>query len=471
VGLQRLSILAGTWTLEAAESIASLNELTSESPLDLVTHLLDKSLLVADTHAGETRYRMLEIIRQYAFEKLQLSNQVEAVQDQHTRYYLALAQKARPLWSTPAHAQLMKQFDADYPNLQAALAWGLKDPNRIPHWEHGVKLAIEMGPLWNFLGEYRVGQMWLEKVIDQINTNLAQAETGSEKSRGLLSLKAKALYEYGFLVWFQSYYVRAGAIFKEASEIFLEVDDATGLAYSNMFLAHSIWGSGDRERARSLWVQSLEQFQKVGDLWGMGMVHSFIGRAERESDHLERAKWNYGQCLELFGAVGDGWGLGIALSHLGMIAFQQGDPEQAQKLFEQRLSISRQNGFRQSAAYSLVLLGVVAWKLGDAAQVKNHMLEALPYFTRLGNYVLFGDALVGLAWAEAEMGHPAQAAYLVGAVENADQNHRTGVTFEDIYFHQPILNDLQSRESIRGFQAEIEKGRNSTLDEVTKEIL
>ena len=471
ITLQRLSILAGNWTLEAAESIAGRNEITLAQSLDLITRLLDKSLLVADSHEGEIRYRMLEIIRQYAFEKLQEANEVEKVKRQHLLYYSGLAHLARPHWFTSKHASLMKQFDVDYPNLRVALAWGLESPSQSTNWYHGSQLAADMGPLWNFLGDYAEGQEWLKKAINQVNVTLAESNVASDERIGLLSIKAKLLYEYGFLVWFQGQYSKSRTIFMESSELYKKIEDPTGLAYSEMFLAHSTWGLGQAELARKMWAQSLDQFMKVSDRWGAAMVHSFLGRAERESGNYDHAEREYDQCLELFGAVGDGWGLGISLSHLGMIAFQKNQPEKARKLFEQRLNISREHDFRQSTAYSIFLLGAAYWKLGDPVQVQRHMREALAHYHRLGNYFTLTECIVGLAWAEAELGRSDQAAYLLGVIEKADQTFRISNIFEDVYFRRPIIADLQSRLDSMKYKDAIERGRNMTLDQVAKEIL
>jgi hypothetical protein len=148
--------------------------------------------------------------------------------------------KQGPFCSTSAHAETdLKQCDADYPNLLVPWPLGLwKSRSGSQIGRNGVKLAIDMGPLWNFLGEYREGSRWLKKAMDQIEVILAESDPGSEEKHHLLFLKAKTLYEYGYLIWFQSQYLRSGEIFAQASELFKQTGDATGLAYSNMFLAH-----------------------------------------------------------------------------------------------------------------------------------------------------------------------------------------------------------------------------------------
>jgi predicted ATPase/DNA-binding SARP family transcriptional activator len=471
IAFRRLSILAGNWTLDAAHCVITFDELTAEPALDMLTRLLDKSLLVIDTREGDVRYRMLEIIRQYASEKLQQADEVEKVQHQHLRYYAELAQKVNPGWYGREQASLIKQFDAEYPNLRVALAHGLELPQGQEDLILSIKLASGLGPFWNFIAEYNEGQMWLKKAIDAADAVLAQAGAGSRQRTEFLSLKAKAMYEYGFLVWFQSNYDKARTIFLESSKLYEELKDLTGLAYSNMFLAHSTWGLGERDLARKMWAGSLEQFKQVNDLWGAGLVHSFVGRAEREAANYDQAEWEYNQCLQYFDTVGDDWGQGIGFSHLGMMAFQKNDPAKAMGLFEKRLFTAKKIGFRQSIAYSNFLIGMASWKLGNSAQVQNYMREALSYMYEISNFATLAECLLGLAWADAEQGNLEQAAYLLGAVTRADETEKIKMEFENLYFHQPVIFDLRSRLKDVNDQGAFEKGRNATLDQAAKEIL
>ena len=471
IALRRLSILTGTWSLEAAESIASLNESVPGTTLDLITHLLDKSLLVAVNHDGEVRYGMLEIIRQYAHEKLQQANEVETIRDRHLVYFSELAQKANPGWFSRDQANLIKQFDAEYPNLRVALAHGLENPHDSQNLALGTKLASAVAPFWNFLAQYNEGQMWLKKAIDLINVVLTESGQGSPQRTEFLSMKARALYEYGFLVWFRSQYSQAQTIFLECAEVYKELDDPTGLAYAYIFLGHTTWGFGDKDLGRSMWMQGLDHFYKVDNLWGAAMIHSFLGRAEREATNYEEAEYQYNRCVELFGAVGDDWGRGIGLSHLGMLAFQKGDPIKARDFFEQRLMIAKNFGFKQSIAYATFLLGTSAWKLGHPLQTQKNMREALEYYYEMGSDVLLVECLLGLAWVEAEMKHFERAAYLLGAIMQTDETDRLRGGFENIFFHKPVEAWLQSILTDQTYQQAMERGRHANVYEIAEEIL
>lgn len=470
--LQRLSVFTSTWTLSAAEFICSDEQINSAQILDIIARLYNKSFLIIETQGVEIRYKMLEVIRQYAYEKISNRDGVEWFQSKHLQYYMEIIQSIRHLWFTSKHSELINQFGADYPNLRLALSWGLEQGIRHSNWKRAINLAVGMGPLWNFLGEYDEGQKWLKKAIYQIDSILLETGLEVEESYSIRLLKAKALYELGFLTWFQGQYISAGAIFLECSVLFETLDDLHGLAYSNMFLAHPAFLEGERERALKMWRQSLDFFNDVGDFWGSAMVHSFLGRAYREAGNNVRAEKEYDMCLELFGKVGDGWGLGISLSHKGMIAFQRNDLEGARKFFEDRMIISREHKFNYSTYYSIFLLGIVFWKLNKPNQVQANMQEVVEYFLRNGNYAVTIDCLIGLAWVSAEKGHIAETAYLLGVIEKSNQIYYRGeTTFETIWFHKPVLEDLYSRIEIIEYSDLIESGRNSNLGQVIKGLL
>jgi tetratricopeptide (TPR) repeat protein len=256
----------------------------------------------------------------------------------------------------------------------------------------------------------------------------------------------------------------------ECSELNRQLGDMTGLAYAKMLLGHSTWVLGQHEAARELWAESLEQLTKAGDRWGMAMVYSFRGRGEREAGNFDQAEREYDRCVELFREVGDDWGLGIGLSHLGMVAFQKGDPVKARELFQQRLITAQKFGFIHSIGYASFLIAVAYWKLGDRIQMQRHLLDAVPSYYQIGNYATLTDCLVGLAWVEAENSRLDRAAYLLGAVEQANLISWIRMGFEDIYFHQPIVADLRSRFGTH-YDDAIERGRKANLDELVKELV
>src|SRR5918995_914072 len=123
----RLSAFAGGWTLEAAEIVGAEGDTEQGEVFDLLSRLVDKSLVVAETpRIGGVRYRMLEPVRQYAREKLEEEREAEVVRNRHASYFLALAEDAEPRLRGPEDMEWLERLEAEHDNIRAALSWALE---------------------------------------------------------------------------------------------------------------------------------------------------------------------------------------------------------------------------------------------------------------------------------------------------------------------------------------------------------
>jgi len=163
--LRRLSVFAGGWTLEAAETICGWNGLEKDEVLEVLTHLVNKSLVVAERHSGaEARYRLLETVRQYARDKLIESREGEALRQRHGDWFLALAEQAEPeLWRGRGQAGWLDRLEAEHDNLRAALDWALE----TEQFEAGIRLAVALWWFWMHRGYFQEGRHWLEAGLAQ----------------------------------------------------------------------------------------------------------------------------------------------------------------------------------------------------------------------------------------------------------------------------------------------------------------
>ncbi|MEE6166896.1 MULTISPECIES: helix-turn-helix transcriptional regulator [unclassified Mycolicibacterium] len=156
----RLAVFIGGFDLDAAEAIAGGGDVERFQVLDLLTLLVDKSLVVAESSSGPTRYRLLETVRQYALEKLGESGQADAVRARHRDYYTAMA----ALLGTPAatgHERRLQQADTEMDNLRAAFVWSRENG------DIGLasQLASSLQPLWLARGRIREGLTWFDAAL------------------------------------------------------------------------------------------------------------------------------------------------------------------------------------------------------------------------------------------------------------------------------------------------------------------
>jgi predicted ATPase/class 3 adenylate cyclase len=144
----RLGVFASGWTLEAAETICAGDGLAADAILDVLTQLVNKSLVVVEREQGEeTRYRLLETIRQYAWERLVESGEGDSVRDRHLNYFTALAEHADPELPGPKQITWLNRLEAELDNLRAALQWSLQKDVAA-----GLRMAAALRGFWEIRG-------------------------------------------------------------------------------------------------------------------------------------------------------------------------------------------------------------------------------------------------------------------------------------------------------------------------------
>ena len=161
---RRLATFLGGFDFKAAQTVASGGEIERFQVLDLVTLLVDKSLVVAENASGRTRYRMLETVRQYALEKLGESGEADSVRTLHRDHYTAMA----ALLDVPAgsdYDQLLEQTETEIDNLRAAFSWSRENSDN----ELALALASSLQPLWLARGRLREGLTWLDTALTDLD--------------------------------------------------------------------------------------------------------------------------------------------------------------------------------------------------------------------------------------------------------------------------------------------------------------
>jgi predicted ATPase len=142
--LGRLSVFAGGFTLEAAEAVCSGEGIRREEVLDLLSHLVDKSLVMVAEREGEARYRLLETVRQYGREKLEESGEEPDVRRHHAGFFLELAERVEPMINGKDRGLWLGLLDAEHDNLRAVLAWS----REMAEGEMGLRLAGALSWFW-----------------------------------------------------------------------------------------------------------------------------------------------------------------------------------------------------------------------------------------------------------------------------------------------------------------------------------
>ena len=246
---RRLSVFAGGFTLEAAESICTGEELQRDEVLELLSQLVDKSLVVAQERDGAARYRLLETVRQYGRERLEEAGEAAFVREQHAGHYLAVAEEAEPELRGERQLAWLERLETEHDNLRVAMAWLL--------WRGESEVAARLGwALWLFWG---------------IRTHLAEGRRSMERAlsaRGSVAMtesaRAKALFVAGMMANYQGDHLSAEPLVQESLRLFTDLEDKVGTAYALSNAGYVALGRGRFRQAIAVIEEAADLFLEEG---------------------------------------------------------------------------------------------------------------------------------------------------------------------------------------------------------------
>lgn len=323
--LGRLTVFAGGWTLEAAEAICAPDGIEAQEILDLLTSLVDKSLVLANADGGTTRYGMLETVRQYAAEHVNETDAAVAVRRRHRDWYLALAERGSAGLDGPQQKAWLDRMDAEYDNFRSALEWSRRIPSGI---EPGLRLAVHLQRFWEMRAYYAEARGWLESMI---------AGGGAVTPQ----LRARALNVAGVLAYRQGDYGRTATLCGGALSLAEEHDDAYAAAQALHFLAHVRQSEGEYEQATALMERSVQLYEQVSYPRGVANSVDCLGEIARTKGDYARAETLTARAMRLYDEIGDVRGRSHLLHNLAFVRLHQGRDAEALDLFRQSLLSAR----------------------------------------------------------------------------------------------------------------------------------
>ncbi|MBA3643999.1 MAG: tetratricopeptide repeat protein [Chloroflexia bacterium] len=385
---RRLSIFAGGWLLEAAELLSDglaaesdANRVAATPTLDLLTSLLDKSLLRKwELPDGQRRYFMLQTIRDFGLAILTERAEMAEVRCTHLSIFLALAERTEPELIGPDQALWMDRLEADLDNFRLALTTAIASKRAAP----ALRLSAAMWRFWVSQGLMSEGRQWLERAL------ALAADASDDLAIQRSAVMAKAQHHIGNLALDLGDYSAARANFETAFRIWRDLDDAPGMANA---------------------------------LNGLGLLAAYAGKSREAFSLHERA-------LAIRRRIDDRPGIGNSLSNLGAVAALERDHARSQLLHEEALALRYELGNLGGVAYSAFNLGEVARLLGDAATAQRRFAESLAGFQAVRDKLGIGYALLGLGRIAIIQKETRQAASLIGKAltlrqELADQRGLT----------------------------------------------
>jgi non-specific serine/threonine protein kinase len=400
--LCRVSVFSGGWTLEAAEEVCAGEGIDEDRVLDLLTSLVDKSLIVTEERNGGTRYRLLETVRQYAQDRLRESGEETRWQEQHLTHFLALVEEAEPQLAGADQLAWLDRLETEHDNLRSALAWSSATGGNVTG---GIHLAGALWRFWNVRGYFAEGRGWLGGLL-------------GAASGGQVAARAKALHAAGVMARQQGDYPVARTLHEESLTLSRELDDHRGVVSSMISLGNVAYDQGDYPAARALYEETLAMARGLVDRWGVAALLNNLGNVVRDQGDSVSARALYEECLAIARERADRGGIAAALTKLGDVACDQGDYPAARALQEEALAIRQELGDRSGIAESMEGLAYVRFSLagpgraahlwGAVERLREEIGAPLPPRSRprhdrqvaAARLALGDDAAFGLAWQE-----------------------------------------------------------------------
>src|SRR5215211_6017797 len=364
---RRLAVFAGGCSLEAVEDVCGSEEhkRVESSVLEILASLVDNSLLVCRSESSmrqeedeQPRFTMLETIREYALERLELSGEAEEVQRKHAQYYVAMAEAAQPeaskRWDEAEWRSKFTRLEREHHNLRAALGWAVE--NR--ELETAARLAIALWWIWIERGYLSDGRRWMEAILA-----VDGAEGPSRETPHALPARTKAylLQVAGILAMAQGDHDYAMALHEEGLRVYRELDHKKGVSASLRELGFVAYEQGDYERAVRLHEQSPALARGFGTTFGVAWSLRALGDAVRGQGDLRRARALLEESLALSRSKEHAWGIARTLASLGNVEYEAGEYARASRLYEESLELGgRRMGLNHTILVCLEGLARVA---------------------------------------------------------------------------------------------------------------
>jgi predicted ATPase/class 3 adenylate cyclase len=453
--LRMLSVFNGGWTLEAAEAIWELGipargeqvpSWGSEHVLDLLSQLVNKSLVMVDEQGAEVRFRMLETIRQYAAMKLAEANEVELWRTAHLKYFSQMAHLADAGFRGGEQLLWNGRLERDHDNLRAALEWGLQsDP--LASLEMGANLDI----FWSGRGYSSQGRRWLQAGLDQLEAQEAAAEDPH-----IRRIKARALYAYGIMAIIQGDNLAARDKLEAGLKIMRQAGDRSAMLNTIPQLSLAYLFLGEIEQSQALAEEGESLGRELQDPIGLGLSLSILAQISmRRENGYQDALDKIQESSRLLREHGNRWFSALSLMGLGIIAYMAQDYPTASEQFIESKKLFQQVGDLHFANVLNSYQADVARQIGEFAEARRLYRETLKKWIRIGHRggvarCLECLGLLALAQAlqekeEVLLPDSETAGILLGAAGNIRQTSKVSMTIDEAVDNNIQLSVLRAQ--------------------------
>ena len=355
-----LSVFRGGWTLEAAEAVCE-----EPAALEVLAQLRANSLLLAEDGLSDLRFRLLESLREFAWEQLLLEDR-EAAGERHMAFFAALAQQADDVLQGPEQGDWLRRFEADAANLLLALDWLNARPDRTAE---ALAMTTALYHFWLLSGRQHEGRARLDALLVRWDAPDAA--------------RADALTVAGNLAEAEGDLPGARARMEEgiALDLCLGREEQAARGHGDLGIIAS--RQGRLSEAQAHWEATTAYWQGRNEPRRAAATINNLGILARRQGDLTSAQTRFLECLALYRQVGDTLRVATVLHNLGLTAQDRGDLDESGRWLEEGLALQQALGNARGAAITLHGLGTTAHKRSRFAEAQAFFAESLTTFTRM----------------------------------------------------------------------------------------
>ncbi|MCC7021937.1 MAG: tetratricopeptide repeat protein [Thermomicrobiales bacterium] len=355
---RRIAAFNGGCSLDAIKAICG------DGSLDVLQELraLVANSLVrrTDEPAGDSRYTLLETVREFGVECLEQSGEAGIIRQRHAAWFLALAVQADAKQTTTERDAWLDRLDAEQGNLHAALGWALEQEDA----ETAMSLAGSLLPFWQFRFHSGAGREWVRRAL-ALDTAVSAP------------VLRKAVYCAGTLAYMHGDHAEAERLFADALARYAEAGDPGMTGRVEVALGRLAWDDGDLETARERFDAATRRFAACGDEVGLAHGLHGLGLVAYKAGDYAQAETFLRDALTMWQSLGFSWELARCIpGHLADVARAAGDLTMATVLYQECLALNWAARDLENVSWSLAGLALIAAEDGQANQAVRLMALA-----------------------------------------------------------------------------------------------
>ena len=456
---RRLAVFVGGWTLEAAEKVCSGNGVDEYEVLDLLTQLVDKSLVIAEQNEDNIRYYRLETIRQYAREKLLETDEAVGVRNYHLDFFIDMTFRSDEEYMNPRQDDVFKKMISEYDNIRSALSWAAES-----NLEKAIILLTAASTIWPWIlqGKITDANEWCKHILSQLNS-LSQDEL--DKIKDVSKLKARVLNRYAQVLMNMGSHQASRIAVEESIKLAEETSDQEILAEALATFGHCALYAGEPDSALEAAEEAINICEREGYtkllFWAYdAMIHIYT-----VTDRKSEATRYYKKGIDLLKKAGvpvDPISTAVGLTE---DPFRDNDLDGALKYMDNAIEIMTERNDKYGLTY-------MQSNFAHTLREHREFEKALIYYRRTirlwqdwGHRAAIAHQLECFGFIAQALEDTSRAARLFGAAETIRNSINSLRTPSEQKEFEEVKSQLQVEMEEIEFNKAWEEGRSSTIEQ------